>query len=46
MGLACALGAEFNEVVVTLNEWDEPGQSDELAALVELLGVKADRLYE
>src|SRR5699024_8237863 len=46
VGLAGALRPEFDDVVVTLNERDQAGQSDELAALVELLRVEADRLHE
>src|SRR5699024_7947135 len=46
VGLAGALRPEFDDVVVTLNDRAKAGQSDELAALVELLRVEADRLHE
>src|SRR5699024_2879553 len=46
VGLAGALRPEFDDVVVTLDERDQAGQSDQLAALVELFGVEADRLHE
>ncbi len=44
--LAGALRPEFDDVVVALDERDQASQGDELAALVELLGVEADRLHE
>ena len=46
MRLAGALGPELDEVVVALDERDEPHELEELAATAEQFGVEADGLHE
>ena len=46
VGLAGALGAELDEVVVVLDVRNQARQLDELVALAEVLGVQADGMHE
>ena len=46
VGLARALGAQLQQVVVALAERDQPDQGEQLAPPREGLGIKAHALHE